>query len=274
MIYEKICPDIDYEAHGLKKGDREVYIETYVPTPSCPNVPVRPAVIIFPGGGYGALSPREAEPIAHAFNAQGYAAFVLWYTISPGEFPCALLEAAWTVDHVRKNAEKWYIDPNKILVCGFSAGGHLAASIGTLWDSPEVRDVLGFKNKEARPNGMMLSYPVISSGEFIEHGSFNNLLGSKAADSNLRARLSLENAVTSETPPAFIWHTAMDPLVPVENSLLMASALSANSVPFELHILPHGWHGLALCRPQTGETNLLHWISNWTEHAAKWVETL
>lgn len=276
MFTETIRPAIDYSAHSLKTDGRDIRVDCYVGYKTCDEAPRRPAVVIFPGGGYAGQSPREAEPIALTFAAQGYAAFVLWYTVKPGEFPCALLEAAWTVNFVREHADEWNIDPKKVLVCGFSAGGHLAASIGTLWNSPEVRDILGFKNREGRPDGMVLCYPVISSGEFIEHGSFQNLLGSRSEDLELRSRLSLENAVDSETPPAFIWHTAEDSLVPVENSLLMATALSKHSIPFELHIIPFGYHGLALSRPETGEKkeNMIPWVTEWPKFAAQWFDTV
>ncbi|MBQ9557923.1 MAG: alpha/beta hydrolase [Clostridia bacterium] len=277
MITSRVRPEIDYEKHGLVKGSRDVYVDCYVSEPTSDDPLLRPAVVILPGGGYWFCSPRESEPIALAFAAKGYAAFVLNYSIETGEFPAQLLEAAWTVDFVRRNAEKWRIIPNRIAVCGFSAGGHLAASVGTMWNAPEVRDVLGFRNGEGRPDAMILAYPVISTGEFIEWGSIMNLTQRKAeTDPALMARLSLENAVDDATPPAFIWHTADDTCVKVENSLLFASALSKQKIPFELHILPKGEHGLSLCDPSVDvpRERAIPWVTGWVESASVWLDRL
>ena len=277
MITDRVYPQIDYEKYGLVKGSRDVYVDLYVTEPCTTDPLPRPAVVVLPGGGYWFCSPREAEPIAIAFARRGYAAFVLNYSIETGEFPSQLLEAAWTVDFVRRNAEKWHIMPDKIAVCGFSAGGHLAASVGTMWNAPEVRDILGFKNGEARPDAMILAYPVISTGEFIEWGSIMSLTRRKAeTDPALMARLSLENAVDDTTPPAFIWHTADDTCVKVENSLLFASALSAHKIPFELHVLPKGDHGLSLCDPAVDipRERAIPWITGWTESASVWLDRL
>lgn len=277
MITDTVIPVIDYERFGLVKGSEDVFVKCYVSEPCTDDPLLRPAVIVLPGGGYWFCSPREAEPIALAFAAKGFAAFVLNYSIGKGEFPSALLEVAWTVDFVRRNADKWHVMKDKIAVCGFSAGGHLAANIGTMWDSPEVRDMLGFRNGEARPDAMILCYPVISTGDCIEYGSIRNLTGGRAdTDPALKARLSLENAVDDATPPAFIWHTADDTCVKVENSLLFASALSEHNIPFEMHILPKGDHGLSLCNPAVDipTERELPWISTWTDSAADWLRRL
>ena len=277
MITDVIRPEIDYARFGLKKGDNDVRVRCYVSEASSDDPMLRPAVVVLPGGGYWFCSPREAEPIALAFAAEGFAAFVLDYSIHVGEFPAALLETAWTIDFVRRNAEKYRVIPNKIAVCGFSAGGHLAASAGTLWNSPEVREMLGFKNGEGRPDAMILCYPVISTGEFIEWGSINTLTGGRAdKDPALKARLSLENAVDDSTPPAFIWHTADDTCVKVENSLLFASALSEHKIPFEMHILPKGEHGLSLCSPAVDvpRERAIPGVTGWARRAAAWLDRL
>ncbi len=197
-----------------------------------------PALLICPGGGYEHVSPREADPVAFQFSGIGYHAFVLDYTVPPVEKYGAIKEASDSMCIIRDNAEKWGIDPDKIAICGFSAGGHLACSLGTKWQS----DFLGANGKN-KPNAMILSYPVISSDENIWHGgSFKNLMGEGADYSEM----SLENCVTENTPPTFIWHTVSDTCVPVENSLRFANALQENKIPFEMHIYPEGPHGLSL----------------------------
>lgn len=170
----------------------------------------RPAVVICPGGGYEFCSPREAEPIAMQFNAAGFHAFVLNYSVKPFKFPRALEELSMSVAMVRENAEEWMIEKNKIAVCGFSAGGHLACSLGMFWNT----DIVKRDDQANKPNAMILAYPVISSGTFAHEGSFNNLCETEEQ----KKYTSLETQTSKDTPPAFIWHTFEDACVPVENS--------------------------------------------------------
>lgn len=189
-----------------------------------PNAINRPAVLIFPGGGYQFLSDREAEPIAMAFLAEGYHAFILRYSILENAvFPNPLRDAEAALALIRNKADEWHIRPENIAVCGFSAGGHLAAALGTMGS--------------IRPNAMILGYPAILTKLFSQL-SPGTIPG-------------LENEVDEQTPPAFIFHTANDGLVPVENALQFASALDDKNIPFELHIFQDGEHGLALAKPVT-----------------------
>ena len=151
------------------------------------------------------------------------------------------------IAHIRENAAQYHVRPDAIAVCGFSAGGHLSASSGILWNEPVIAETLGIENRMARPDAMILSYPVITSGEHAHRGSFECLLGERANDAAWLERLSLERRVDGTTPPTFLWHTFADELVPVENALLLASALRRADVPFELHIFPEGIHGLSRC---------------------------
>ena len=234
----------------------------------------RRAVIVCPGGGYGALSDREAEPIAAQFLAAGFATFILRYSVGEGAKDFApLKQVALAVKYVRENAEKYNVDPAYVFTCGFSAGGHLAASAGVLWDHPEAKAVLGDAPEGInRPTGMILCYPVISAGEWAHKGSIYKLCGSKEATQAEMDRFSLEFHVNETTPPAFIWHTFNDTCVPVQNSLLMANALTAHKVPFELHVFPDGPHGLALCNEQTRMLN--PHCECWVELAIKWAKAL
>ena len=211
----------------------------------------RPAVIVVPGGAYFFTSDREADPIALKFLAEGYHVFVLRYSVMPDRYPTSRLQLAALIAHIRQNAAAYHVRPDAIAVCGFSAGGHLSASSGILWNEPVISETLGIENRIVRPDAMILSYPVITSGEFAHKYSFECLLGDKYADEAMRNHVSLECRVNETTPPAFLWHTFSDELVPVENSLLLASALRRAGVPFELHIFPDGIHGLSLANELT-----------------------
>ena len=204
----------------------------------------RPVVIVCPGGVYEMTSDREAEIVAMQFCAMGYHAAVLRYSVAPAVFPASLLELGKSVQTMRRNAEKWHVDAEKIVICGFSAGGHLAGSYGTFWAEDWVALKLGAQTEELRPNGMILCYPVITSGEFVHVGSFQKLLGSEYEAK--KESLSLEKYVNKNVPRIFLWHTAQDDCVPVQNSLLYASELAAHHIPAELHIFEKGGHGLAL----------------------------
>jgi len=233
--------------------DGRVNLTAYLhnPSPELANLSQRPAVLVLPGGGYAFTSDREADPIALAFLAQGFHAFVLRYSIVPyAAFPNSLCDTSRAMELIRDHAADWGLDPNKIAVCGFSAGGHLTASLGTLWNDPEVVQQSGVKPGSNQPNALILMYPVITAGPNAHVGSIQNLAAGRDVES-LRARLSCERNVGPHTPPSFIFHTYMDQVVPVENALLFAGALGQADVPFELHIFQNGVHGLSLSNPLT-----------------------
>lgn len=232
----------------------------------------RPAVIICPGGGYEFVSEREAEPVALRFAAAGIHAFVLNYSVVQKPFPTALLELAQATAFIRENAESWDIDPKKISVCGFSAGGHLAASLGVHWDKSFIRDTLELKD-EHKPNSMILSYPVITSGEYKHEGSIQNIVGLQPNPAQLDL-VSLEKHVSSNTPRTFIWHCADDDVVPVENTILFIKALSKNKISFECSIYPHGGHGISLCDDTTSSkpSEYNEKCSQWFDNAVKWLK--
>lgn len=231
----------------------------------------KPAVIILPGSGYWKCCPREGEPVAMKYLARGYNAFVLMYSCSPDVYPKALCEVSEAVKLVRKNADKWNIDPDKIAVCGFSAGGHLAATLGTLWNKEPAVKCDG-SNK---PNALILGYPVITSSEEYSHkGSFDNLLQERVEDKELMEFLSPEKQVSKDTPPTFIFHAYGDDCVPMENSMMFASALKKADVPFELHIFPRGCHGFGTAEYEASTYEDVEHISQWVPLSVKWLDDL
>ena len=231
----------------------------------------RPAILVLPGGGYGFTSQREATPIALEFAASGMSAFILHYSVAPEvHFPTELVQVYSAIRLIRENADEWNIDPEQIYLCGFSAGGHLAASAGVFWNRDWVHK-LGFESDAHKPNGLILNYPVITSGEFAHRGSFENLLGDQYSDDLLELN-SLEKQVSGDTPRCFIWHTAEDDAVPVQNSLMFASALAANQIPFEMHIYPHGGHGLSLANELVcNQDGVFPKIQTWVPFAKEWI---
>ncbi len=226
----------------------------------------RPAVLVIAGGGYEYVSQREKEPIALWYVAQGFNAFTLEYSVEPVSYPAQLLEGAMAMAYIRENAKEYSILEDKVLATGFSAGGHLCAMLGTLFNEQVIKDALGERAKYCKPNGLVLCYPVLTMGEKTHEGSAKRLIGGKA---DLRQELSLENRVTKDTPPCFIWHTTTDAGVPVENSLYFALALKKNGVPFELHSFREGGHGASLCTVETVTIN--NAVSKWKDLLVTWL---
>ena len=200
----------------------------------------KPAVLIIPGGGYSHVSPREAEPVALRFLAKGYAAFILDYAVAPAVFPTALREAAMAMRYIRLHASVFGVDSAMVAAVGFSAGGHLCGSLGTMYDAPELADI--GTALLLRPDALGLCYPVTVGWGATHEGTFENISG---GNPDLRARLSLERHVRADMPPVFLWHTRDDGAVPCRNSLIFASALDEAGVDFALHIYRSGPHGLS-----------------------------
>lgn len=271
-----------YETVKLWDKHPEATLTSYVleNTPELKYTPRR-TVLVCPGGGYHFLSDREAEPIAVQFLQAGFNVFLLRYSVEPEAKDYApLIEAALAMKYIRQNAEKYNVDPGKVFVSGFSAGGHLACSLGTLWNIPIVRDAIGVTSGEVpegidRPDGMILSYPVITAGEKTHKRSIRNVSGhAEPTEEDIEA-FSLERHVDANTCPAFIWHTFTDATVPVENSLLLASAMAEHKIPFELHIFPEGKHGLSLCNEFTcsGKEDTINAHNEcWVQLAINWIK--
>lgn len=225
---------------------------------------VRPGILILPGGAYHHTSEREAEPVALRFAACGYAAFVLHYSCAPSRFPTALREAAMAMRYIRERSEEFGIGPHMLAALGFSAGGHLCGTLGTLFDSDEVADIA--PPEVIRPDALCLSYPVAVSWGRTHEESFRNLCG---ADEALARRLSLEGLVRADMPPVFLWHTRDDASVPCRNSLILAQAMEEHGVDFAMHIYRKGKHGLstadAMAYPSYGLPQISPDVPGWID---------
>lgn len=247
-------------------------VKAYIPgfSENIDPAPRRPAVVIFPGGGYSHLGAREAEPVALRFVALGFNAFVVTYRYYPHLFPKPQQDAAAVMAWVRRNCEALLTDPKQVAVIGFSAGGHLAASLGVMWQRAELWQEMGIAPEEVRPNAMVLGYPVLTAGPYANRSTFEHLTGSKDVADHLP--LGIEALVTDKCPPTFLWHTYNDTVVPVENSMLMSLALSKHRVPAETHLYREGPHGAGLYSPWSSGPNKPQMnvpeIANWPELAA------
>ncbi|MBO5745454.1 MAG: alpha/beta hydrolase [Clostridia bacterium] len=240
------------------------------------NVGKRKAIVVCPGGGYGFLSEREAEPIALQFFAAGFNAFVLRYSVGKDAANFnPLCEILLTIKHLRENADEYNVIKDRVFAIGFSAGGHLAASAATLWDIPEIQDRVGSDREICKPDGVILCYPVIDAGEYTHFWSIQNVSGKEQPTKEDVELFSLQNHVKPTTPPAFLWHTAEDAAVPMENTLLYAFAMRKNKVPVEVHIYPKGNHGLALCNKETWsryESHVMPYVEGWIDLAINWTD--
>lgn len=268
MIHKKISIDV--------QGERSegAYMLTYFWEESRELYPgqKRPVILICPGGAYRMTSDREAEAIAIRFMSMGYHTAVLRYSVSPARYPVALHQLAKAVSILRERSEEWFIRPEQIVVMGFSAGGHLAASLGMFWNQGEITNALELAPEQIRPNGMILCYPVITSGAFGHEESFRNLLGERYEE--LREQMSLEKQVSKDTPKTFIWHTFEDTVVVPENSLFFVQAMKKAGIPVEYHLFPEGNHGIGLGNELTANENgrgIVPGCEVWSSLAERWL---
>ena len=221
------------------------------------------AVVVLPGGGYGMLSAQEGEGFAGVFQLWGFKAFVCNYRLGTHGYrhPVMLNDAARAVRLVRARADELGINPNKIILVGSSAGGHLAATLLTRWDTgcPDHPDPV--ERVSSRPDLGVLCYPVITMGEATHGETRDNLLGQNPSPKKI-ADLSAEHHVNDATPPCFVWHTHADNAVPVANPLLFVNALHQAGVPFEFHVYQDGGHGLGMKDGISWTQDCLRWLKN------------
>lgn len=230
-----------------------------------------PTVVLCPGGAYIGCSLREADPVALRFFARGYQVFTLIY--STGEKAKdfqPLKELSETFRLIREKAADYWVDPERMAVCGFSAGGHLAASLGTLWNDEEFLRHYDNHGGQNRPNAMVLCYPVITADEHAHVMSLCNVSGCQPGTPGYEY-FSLDKHVSQDTCPAFLWHTMEDDCVPVENSLKMLAALHNAGVPAEAHFFPHGGHGMSVCTQETGSPDAYN--ARWMDLCLDWLTT-
>ncbi len=253
---------------ALGKDDKD--IPTITPYFANPEKATGAAMVICPGGAYGALAPHEGRDYALWLNEQGIASFVLKYRLGSNGYrhPAMLQDVSRALRTVRAMAVQWRLDPKRIGVMGSSAGGHLASTLLTHFDSGNARSDDVIERQSSRPDLGVLIYPVISMTDALTHaGSRRNLLGDSPAP-DLIELLSNERQVTKETPPTFLFHSVEDSTVKVENSLEFAAALRRNGVSFALHIYSRGGHGIGLGTRQWDPASR----HPWTTECSLWLK--
>jgi acetyl esterase/lipase len=296
MICEKI---------KLWKDDNEAYMQTYIlhNSQEYKTGERRPAVIICPGGAYFKATDRESEPVAMRFATLGYNAFVLKYNTYYGDkiidrknpppgnentaYPQPLYDIAQAILTIRENAENWLIDTNKIILCGFSAGGHLVSGMGVHWQDELFTAKFNVDSELLRPSALILGYPLTDYLVMREGAKSDNpgavafqeiankiVFGKTNPSDEELMKLSPVNYVSDKTPPTFLWHTADDESVYVSNSLRFATMLTKYKVPYELHIFESGVHGLSLADETTAanEKHVRPDCQVWFDLAATWLK--
>lgn len=219
-------------------------------------------VIVCPGGGYGFKSAHECGPIAEKINSYGVSAMTLDYRVAPYQYPAITEDILRAIRYVRYHAEELQIDPHKIAVLGFSAGGHLANSALCAFDYGR-EDGDEIDRVSSRPDAVILCYAVISLGRYTHEGTRTNLIGGLANEKELEIRLSGELQVREDTPPCFLWHTAEDTAVPVQNAIQLYQALCEKKIFSELHVFPYGPHGLGLAESFPHVAQWADLLGNW-----------
>lgn len=226
----------------------------------------KPIVLIIPGGGYDHTSERESEPVARKFNSLGYGAAVLNYRITLDYFPSPMLDLAYAIKYLKSISKE-------IILCGFSAGGHLMGSFLCHYGEEFILNDLKCSKTDLKINYAIFCYPVITADKYAHKGSFANLTNN-SNNQKLLNYLSIEKNITDDYPECFIWSTFTDNSVPVENSLLLMNALKEKNINFEAHIFPFGNHGLSLANKETARNNneIIPYIAKWIDLANDWLK--
>ncbi len=257
--------------------DKRAFLDAYI---TDVKTYVHDAMLVIPGGGYGFCSDREGEPVALAFLAKGFNAFVLTYRVDDDDrYPDQLCDVASALLYIKKNSQKYNIDPDRIFGVGFSAGGHLLGTLATVSERQEVLDNLCVGAEELSLAGVILSYPVLTALHNTHEGSFVRLAGKEFADISQeeRTRLSVENHVTKSSPPAFIWHTAEDKVVPLDGSFILAKEYVDKELPVTFRVYPYGVHGISLANEITDCSDgvcIQPIAAHWVDEACEWINTL
>ena len=259
-----ICEKIDL--YGDKRVMLYTYIQKWTTVPG--HYPQRGGVLVLPGGAYMMHGVSEGEPVAGAFAASGYNAYLLRYSIGEhAAFPNSAADVCRALKLIRQHEKQWNQDPGKLALCGFSAGGHVAACVGTMWNREDVLTASGCTGEEGRPNALILGYPCITVDITGMADMYNRLRGERTLE-ELKEIASAEEWVGPHTPPCFLWNVFNDTLVPVEHSLMFEAALAKHNIPFSAHTYMRGTHGSALAAPESSLGTA------WYEEAgvARWFE--
>lgn len=267
-----ICKTINYTQDG------RVNLKTYIPDVwdrehSAP----RPAMIVCPGGAWVFLSPTEGEPVALTFVKEGYAAFVLNYSIGDDSvFPNPLIEISWAIQTVREHAEEWHIDPNKIALSGFSAGSSVVAMSATQWMNPLIAETLGAPSEMYKPNAAVFAYGCNDLGTIFDSDDPDLVIPSPGKITADRTpQIDVVHFVTKDTAPIFFYHCRNDVLVPVKNTWLLAEKLDEYKLPFEMHIFGSGQHGMSVHnRLTTPKGNIDPSVTQWVPLCIEWLDNL
>lgn len=245
----------------------------------------RPTVLISPGGGYRLVSVREGDCIALKFLTYGYNAAVLTYsTNEDAQFPQPLCEEALAMAFLKEHAEQYHIDPDRIFTCGFSAGAHLALSLGVFWDQDWLSKKVGKAKELLRPAAQIICYPLVSTDPELLHADCTMVMMGKEDTPERRELVSLEKQITVNTPPTFLWTTLDDKIVSCEHSMVLANALHKKGVPVEFHLYGWGRHGLSLANRITQARHLQNLplkdnqinphIATWLPLCHEWLEEM
>lgn len=253
----------------------------------------RPAIIICPGGGYVGFNEKEMEPIALRFLSAGFQAFVLSYSIGLGigRFPAPFIDAAKSVMIIRENAKQWGIDPNRICLCGFSTGGHVAATFAATWHEQYLAQALSVDNKWFQPNGLVLGYPLLDIDQFqiknkernpkmyaLLEAMFGSVYGTFYPSQENMREWGYKNRITSHMVPTFLWTTLEDDLIDLQESIDFIKELKENQISFEYHVFEKGAHGLSLgdqiVANTQGKTDSIGNTNRWMELALNWIMSL
>ena len=265
-----------FEKFYLSETNKNITLDCYLYSQSetMTSLNRRPAVVVCPGGGYSVCSDREADPIAMCYAGAGYHTFLLRYSLGEeAAYPNSLVDLCHAMKIIRDHADEWGVIKEQIAVCGFSAGGHLAASLGVNYTEEKIKKAAGCTADEIKPNALILVYPVISTS-WMENGTaLPRLIGDGDFETTYKD-LNLHTCVDKNTPPSFITHTFRDRGVPVTDSLKFATALDAARVPFELHIYPNGGHGMSLANHLTPGGGADADFGGWISLSIRWLDRL
>lgn len=242
-----LCQTINFTSDG------RVNMRTYIHAEQ--EEEKRSAIIVLPGGAYGFVSDDEGEPVALTFYEKGFNTFVLSYSVGDDSvYPNPLDDVSRAVWEVRKNADEWGIDPDAIVLMGFSAGSGVAAMSATQWNTPGLAERLGIPEDGIKPNAAVMGYGAASNSELLDTPGVYvpDILG--MISRNRTPELDVVNYVGPHTPPLFIWHNRYDRFVPAINPILMAEAMQRHDLPYELHIFQEGQHGMSVGNNAPGKS--------------------